>query len=172
MSPEPYRKDLDDMTPEEIHDYFVQQREEALKRYAGNPLPRISRVKREDYPHWEQTGWSFRVQSGSAALVTTADGTRRRATIRGLHHAEDQGPLVLLVDVGEETWAMRRNDAGAVWADRVPANWCETKELDVPVAGWPLPGAYVGTPGAMVPAPPPGAALQRCVIRTSMLEED
>lgn len=79
--------------------------------------------------------------------------------------------MVLLVDVGDETWAMRRDDAGAVWAARVDAHWCKTKELDVPVKVWPVPGV-IGTPAAFVPGLSRGTHLQKWVIRTNMLEED
>ena len=42
-------------------------------------MPEISRVKRDDHPHWKLVAYMFHTRSGDRVLVDRGDGSRSRA---------------------------------------------------------------------------------------------
>ena len=71
--------DLDRMTPEEIREWAERQRAASREAFAGQPVPEISRVKRDDHPHWKVVAYMFHTRSGDRVLVGRGDGRRSRA---------------------------------------------------------------------------------------------
>ena len=75
-------KSLGDMTPEERREFAVRNWEEQKQAHAGEPVPRVSRVKREDYPHWHLGGHEFSMRPGAPARVGRDGGTVSAWTTR------------------------------------------------------------------------------------------
>lgn len=165
-------KDLDDMTPEEIRAWAEGQRQESRRRFAGQPEPHISPVKRDDYPHWHLQIWLSRVVVGVPAWVRRGggSGSATGAVTRGMRTVSDKGPHALLVDVDSAgLWALRRAD-GRAWTNRVdgdPAT-VTVEVLDMPVVAWNLPEG--GLPDAEVRVPAPSES-EDWTLRTVALEE-
>jgi hypothetical protein len=157
-------KDLDDMTPEEIREWDRQQRDRARAKFAGQPAPRISRAKRDDYPHWERSGWGFRLRSGARITVARDDGSTAEGHVLGLREVLDRGPLALMVDL-DGPWALRRA-GGEIWAETVEADRVSVPDLEVPVTAWKLPGL----PPTDVSVEPPARAVHEWTVRTNNLE--
>jgi hypothetical protein len=109
------RDDLDDMTPEEIAAWAARDWAEAKEAHAGEPVPEISRVKRDDYPHWEVVAYEFHTRPGERVLVDRGDGAQVEGTLGGVRAARGQDEL--LVDVDGATWACARAD-GTSWAPK------------------------------------------------------
>lgn len=132
--------DFDAMTSDEIQEWARQQQEKSRAEFAGRPKPRISRAKREDYPHLEFKGWSFRAGPGAPAVVVREDGSRDAGRLRGLYEVDDAGPTALVVEL-DELWALRR-DAVVGW-DRDAHGRVTVEVLQVPVLAWPVGAAEV-----------------------------
>lgn len=135
--------DFDDMSPDQLRTWAHEQVAQSKARYAGHPVPRISRAKRDDYPHWQQTGWNFRLKPGKEVTIVR-DGQRIRqgevGTIHGLRAVTDEGMFALVVlDAAGGVWAARRAD-GKPWAKRLDALDSTVPTKDVPVSVWALTG--------------------------------
>jgi hypothetical protein len=103
---------FDGMTPQEIRDWAEQEREKSRAAFAGKPLPRISRVKRDDHPHWELVGCDFHVTAGKRVLVDRGDGQQAEGVLQGLQKVGSADVLVVELD---RLWATERTD-GKPWA--------------------------------------------------------
>lgn len=165
------RPNFDRMTKEEIGEYFDRQEAKARAEFAGRPQPRISEVKRNDYPHWESVGWAFYVMEGRPARVRIGGrGARHSGVTRGLCRVGAvDGELVLVVEVHGSrpgVWAVRRAD-GEPWTDRPEETSVGVPVLDVECVGWPV-GEDVEK-GDVVPGPPRG--LTPLVVRTARLDD-
>lgn len=161
--------DLDGMSQEELWAWAERERERSRSRFAGQPVPRISRAKRDDYPHLEFNGWVFRLWDGAPARVRLGRGHEDcvDGVVRGLREVSNGGPLALLVELGDRgLWALRRDD-GEVWAAHVGARDGTASELEVPVEAWSVP------PTVLAPAAVVAAARSResWTVRTNRLEE-
>jgi hypothetical protein len=123
------RDELDDMTPEEIRDWAEQQRERSRAAYAGQPVPEISRVKRDDYPHWKVVAYMFHTRAGDRVLVARGDDAEVEGVLGGVRAGRGQDEL--MVDLGGETWACTRSD-GKDWSpDRRGRTRVETLKVSV-----------------------------------------
>ncbi|PKH37849.1 hypothetical protein SAMN05192575_101910 [Nocardioides alpinus] len=109
------RKDLDDMSPEEIGAWAARDWAEGLAANADRPKPEISRVKRDDYPHWDVVAYEFHTRAGDRVLVRTAEGTQVEGTLGGVRTARGQDEL--LVELDRTVWACTRAD-GQSWAPK------------------------------------------------------
>lgn len=109
------RKDLDDMSPEEIGAWAARDWAEGLEANADKPTPRISRVKRDDYPHWEVVAYEFHTREGERVLVERAGGQRVEGTLGGVRPARGQDEL--MVEIDGHVWACTRAD-GTDWAPK------------------------------------------------------
>ncbi|MCW2739032.1 hypothetical protein [Nocardioides sp.] len=109
------RDDLDDMTPEEIAAWAARDWADAKAAHAGEPVPEISRVKRDDYPHWDVVAYEFHTRPGERVLVDRGDGAQVEGTLRGVRAARGQDEL--LVEVDGVVWACTRAD-GSSWAPK------------------------------------------------------
>ena len=120
------------MTPEELRVWADAKKEESLRRFAGQPVPRISRAKREDYPHWHLRTWLSEVADGYPAQVRRegGQGPVTGATLRGLRAVADNLPHALLVEVSglPGGWGVRAPRTAWVRDIEVPA---ETVRIDV-----------------------------------------
>ena len=58
------RDELDDMTPEEIAEWAARNWEAAKEAHKDDPLPEISQVKKDDYPHWNLVAYMFHTRAG------------------------------------------------------------------------------------------------------------
>lgn len=105
--------DLDKMSPEEIRKWAERKWAASREAFAGQPLPQISRVKREDYPHWKVVAYGFHTSPGKRVLVDRGDGLRTAGTLGGVRAARGQDEL--LVDLDGTVWACTRAD-GLDWA--------------------------------------------------------
>jgi hypothetical protein len=105
--------DLDRMTPEEIRDWAERQRAASREAFAGQPVPEISRVKRDDYPHWEVVAYMFHTRAGDRVLVSRGEEPQVEGTLGGVRPA--RGHDELLVELAGQTWACTRAD-GEDWA--------------------------------------------------------
>lgn len=108
-------EDLDRMTPEEIREWAERQRAKAREAFAGQPLPEISRVKRDDYPHWEVVAYEFHTLPGDRVLVGRDGGPPTEGTLGGVRGARGQDEL--LVELDGTVWACVRAD-GEQWAPK------------------------------------------------------
>ena len=104
--------DLDRMTPEEIRDWAERQRAASREAFAGQPVPEISRVKRDDYPHWKVVAYMFHTRAGDRVLVDRGDGAATEGTLGGVRQGREHDEL--LVDLDGVTWACARAD-GTDW---------------------------------------------------------
>jgi hypothetical protein len=104
--------DLDRMTPEEIRDWAERQRAASREAFAGQPVPEISRVKRDDYPHWKVVAYMFHTRTGDRVLVDRGDGAATEGTLGGVRQGREHDEL--LVDLDGVTWACARAD-GTDW---------------------------------------------------------
>jgi hypothetical protein len=107
------RDDLDRMTPEEIAEWAARDWAEAREAHKDDPLPEISRVKRDDHPHWEVTSYHFHTRAGERVLVARGDEPQVEGTLGGVRRARGQDEL--LVELDGEVWACTRAD-GQDWA--------------------------------------------------------
>ena len=123
------RKDFDDMTPEEIAAWAARDWAAGLEAFAGQPLPEISDVKRDDYPHWQVVAYEFHTSPGKRVLVDRGDGAQVEGRLGGVRPARGQD--VLLVDLDGDTWACTRADGGQ-WAPK-PNGRVRMEHLTVPV---------------------------------------
>lgn len=105
--------DLDRMSPDEIRAWAERKWAESREAHAGEPLPEISRVKRDDYPHWEVVAYEFHTSSGKRVLIDQGDGRQVEGTLRGVRPAA-RGQDVLLVET-DGLWGCLRAD-GSDWA--------------------------------------------------------
>jgi hypothetical protein len=123
------RDDLGDMTPEEIADWAARDWAAAKAAHEDDPLPVVSRAKRDDHPHWEVVAYMFHTRAGERVLVDRGDGGQVEGTLGGVRPARGQDEL--LVELEGTTWACTRAD-GEQWApgdrDRV-----RVETLTVPV---------------------------------------
>jgi hypothetical protein len=157
-------KDFDGMTAEEIREWDQEQRARARAKFAGQPVPAISRAKRDDYPHWERSGWGFRLHAGAKISVASDDGSETEGRVLGLREVLDRGPLALVVDL-DGPWALRRA-GGEIWAEQAEADRVTVPEPEVPVTAWKL--AEPPAPG--VPVEPAARAAHEWTVRTNHLE--
>jgi hypothetical protein len=104
--------DLDRMTPEEIRAWAERQRAASREAFAGQPVPEISRVKRDDYPHWKVVAYMFHTRTGDRVLVDRGDGAATEGTLGGVRQGREHDEL--LVDLDGVTWACARAD-GTDW---------------------------------------------------------
>jgi hypothetical protein len=104
--------DLDRMTPEEIRDWAERQRAASREAFAGQPVPEISRVKRDDHPHWKVVAYMFHTRTGDRVLVDRGDGAATEGTLGGVRQGREHDEL--LVDLDGVTWACARAD-GSDW---------------------------------------------------------
>lgn len=109
------RKDLDDMSPEEIGEWAARNWAEGLEANADKPKPRISQVKRDDYPHWEVVAYEFHTLPGDRVLVGRDGRQQAEGTLGGVRAARGQDEL--LVDLDGTVWACVRAD-GEQWAPK------------------------------------------------------
>lgn len=123
------RKDFDAMTPEEIAAWAARDWAEGLEAHADKPKPPISRVKRDDYPHWKVVAYEFHTSPGERVLVDRGDGEQVEGRLGGVRPASGQD--VLIVDLAGETWACARAD-GEQWAPK-PNGRVRVEQLAVPV---------------------------------------
>jgi hypothetical protein len=165
-------KDLDDMTPEELRAWADAKSEESRRRFAGQPVPRISRVKREDYPHGHLRTWLSEVAYGLPAQVRREDGQGpvTDATLRGLRAVEDHGPHALLVEVSglRGVWGLRAPRMAWVRDIEMPAETVRIEVVDEPVVAWRLSDGELPDRGRRVPAP---SGSEGWTLRTTDLEE-
>jgi hypothetical protein len=128
-------EDLDRMTPEEIREWAERERAKSRAAFAGRPLPEISRVKRDDYPHWEVVAYEFHTAPGKRVLVGRA-GAQQEGKLGGVRRARGQDEL--LVDLDGTLWACTRAD-GRDWAPkdngRVKVETLTVEVLARPVEG-------------------------------------
>ncbi|WP_435747289.1 hypothetical protein [Nocardioides sp. SYSU DS0663] len=132
----------------------VDRRWEAAKqRFEGAPLPRVSRVKREDHPHLERVGWAFQVRDGAPVWVLP-DGERGEVhgRVRGLRPVEDDGPPALLVELPTGAWALRRAGRDGTWDVRGGEDSVLVADREIAVVAWPVP-SVPGDPASRVPGP-------------------
>ena len=130
-------EDLDRMTPEEIREWAERQRAKSREAFAGQPLPEISRVKRDDYPHWEVVAYEFHTLPGKRVLVDRGDGTQVEGTLGGVRAARSQDEL--LVEVDGAAWACTRDD-GSSWTPKDNGR-VRVETLTVPVLARRVEGA-------------------------------
>jgi hypothetical protein len=133
------RDNLDDMTPEEIDAWAKRKWEESKRAFASKPMPKISRVKREDYPHWEITSYGFHTRDGKRVLIDRGNNTGQvEGILRGVHLSEnpDNDQNILVVEYNGLLWACVRAD-GENW-DPAPNGRVQVKTLQVPVLAHPL----------------------------------
>lgn len=109
------RDDLDDMSPEEIGAWAARNWAEGLEANAGKPKPEISRVKRDDYPHWDVVAYEFHTRPGERVLIGSTDGAQVEGTLGGVRSARGQDEL--LVERDGTVWACTRAD-GQSWAPK------------------------------------------------------
>lgn len=107
------REDFDKMSPEEIAAWAARDWAQAREAHAGEPVPEISRVKRDDYPHWNVVAYEFHTAAGERVLVGSADGSQVEGTLGGVRPARGQDEL--LVELDDTQWACTRAD-GQDWA--------------------------------------------------------
>lgn len=123
------RDDLDSMTQEEIREWADRKWAASREAHKHLPRPEISRVKRDDYPHWKVVAYMFHTRPGERVLVERGDDPQVEGVLGGVSAARGQDEL--LVDLDGETWACARSD-GEDWApDRRGRTRVET--LTVPV---------------------------------------
>ncbi|MGH3367809.1 MAG: hypothetical protein ACRDOY_11455 [Nocardioidaceae bacterium] len=165
-------KELDDMTPEELRAWADANKEESRRRFAGQPVPRISRVKREDYPHWHLRTWLSEVADGWPAQVRRegGQGPVTDATMRGLRAVTDNLPHALLVEVSglPGVWGLRAPRMAWVRDIEVPAETVRIEVMDEPVIAWRLSDGEIPDPERRVPAP---SDPEEWTLRTTNLEE-
>jgi len=134
-------RDLSAMTPEEALVWARQQEEEARERFKGQPKPRVSRAKRDDYPHFQQTGWAFWLRPGQPVRARRQGARPADGTLLGLRPVVDGGPAALVFELpGLGTFASRRADGVAEWAAHPGWVTASVADLEVPVVVWPVAG--------------------------------
>lgn len=98
--------------------------------FAGKPRARISRVKRDDYPHWKVVAYEFHTTDGKRVLIDRGEEERAEGTLRGVRSA-GRGQDVLVVEVAGRRWACVRAD-GSNWAPKENGR-VRIESLTVPV---------------------------------------
>lgn len=131
------REDFDKMSPEEIAAWAARDWAQAREAHAGEPVPEISRVKRDDYPHWNVVAYEFHTVAGERVLVGSADGSQVEGTLGGVRPARGQDEL--LVELDGTHWACTRAD-GQDWAPQDNGR-VRVETLTVAVGARPLDGA-------------------------------
>ena len=130
------RKDLDDMSPEEIGAWAARDWAEGLAANADKPKPEISRVKRDDYPHWDVVAYEFHTRPGERVLVGREGEQQVEGTLGGVRAARGQDEL--LVELEGTVWACTRAD-GTNWAPKDNGR-VRVKTLTVAVHARPVEG--------------------------------
>lgn len=105
--------EFEGMTPDEVHEIFAAEEAKAREAFKDAPLPEISRVKRDDYPHWKPVGYFFQTTDGTRVLIDRGDGRQVEGSLRGVRPTT-RGQDVLVVDF-EGEWGCVRAD-GRDWA--------------------------------------------------------
>lgn len=131
------RDDLDDMTPEEIAAWAARDWADAKAAHADEPVPEISRVKRDDHPHWDVVAYGFHTRAGERVLVDRGDGAPVEGTLGGVRAARGQDELVVELDGAR--WACTRAD-GQDWAPQDNGR-VRVETLTVAVLARPVEGA-------------------------------
>ena len=106
------RDELDDMTPEEIAAWAARNWAAAKEAQKDDPLPEISQVKKNDYPHWNLVAYMFHTRAGDRVMVGR-DDAEVEGVLGGVRAARGQDEL--LVDLDGETWTCTRSD-GKDWS--------------------------------------------------------
>ncbi len=128
---------FDGWTQQQIRDYFDEQERASRQAFAGQPLPRISRVKRDDYPHWKVVAYEFHTTDGKRVLVDRGEGEQVEGVLRGVRPAR-HGQDAVVVEVADRNWACVRAD-GSDW-DPKDNGRVRVESLTVPVVARPLDG--------------------------------
>lgn len=128
--------DLDKMSPEEIGAWAARNWAEGLEANADKPKPRISRVKRDDYPHWDVVAYEFHTLPGDRVLVTRDGAQQEEGTLGGVRAARGQDEL--LVELDGTVWACTRADGGN-WAPKDNGR-VRVETVQVPVLARPVEG--------------------------------
>ncbi|WP_210649530.1 hypothetical protein [Nocardioides sp. SYSU D00065] len=136
--------DLDAMSPEQIREWAERKWAESRAANADKPLPEISRVKRDDHPHWEVVAYEFHTSPGRRVLVDRGDGAQVEGTLGGVRPA--RGADELLVELDGAQWACRRAD-GHEWAPKANGR-VRVETLQVPVVARPVDRPVDGTSAA------------------------
>jgi len=131
------RDDLDKMSPDEIAAWAARDWAEAKEAHAGEPVPEISRVKRDDYPHWDVVAYEFHTRPGERVLVGSGDGSQVEGTLGGVRAARGQDEL--LVELDGTVWACTRAD-GQSWSPKDNGR-VRVETLTVPVLARPVEGS-------------------------------
>ena len=131
------RDELDDMTPEEIAEWAARNWEAAKEAHKDDPLPEISQVKKDDYPHWNLVAYMFHTRAGERVLVERGDAAQVEGVLGGVRPGRGQDELQIELD--GEAWSCARSD-GKDWSpDRRGRTRVET--LKVPVLARRVDGA-------------------------------
>ena len=110
-------KSVGDMTPEELDAFLASTQAERRQQFDGEPVARVSRVKREDYPHWDLNVRQFVFRDGTPAEVRRAEAAPEPAVLRGWRPIAGRDRHAVVVEVAGRTYALRRAD-GEPWAER------------------------------------------------------
>ena len=131
------RDELDDMTPEEIAEWAARNWEAAKEAHKDDPLPEISQVKKDDYPHWNLVAYMFHTRAGERVLVERGDAAQVEGVHGGVRPGRGQDEQQVQLD--GEAWSCARSD-GKDWSpDRRGRTRVET--LKVPVLARRVDGA-------------------------------
>lgn len=128
------RDDLDKMTPDEINAWAERDWTESLAANAHKPKPVVSRVKRDDYPHWKVVAYGFHTSEGKRVRIDRGDQGVVEGTLHGVRPAA-RGQDVLVVEI-EGLWGCVRLD-GFNWAPAENGR-VRVETLTVPVVARPL----------------------------------
>ena len=128
--------DLDAMSPEQIRDWAERKWAQSRAANADKPLPEISRVKRDDHPHWGVVAYEFHTSPGRRVLVDRGDGAQVEARLDGVRTS--RGADELLVELDGGAWACVRAD-GQAWAPKANGR-VRVETLRVPVVARPVDG--------------------------------
>lgn len=129
--------DLDDMSPEEINAWAERKWAESRAANADKPVPEVSRVKRDDYPHWEVVAYEFHTKPGDRVLIARGGASQVEGRLGGVRAARGQDEL--LVDLDGTVWACTRAD-GLDWAPKDNGR-VRVETLTVDVLARPVQGA-------------------------------
>ena len=130
---------LFDMTPEEALEWARREQEKSRERFKNSPKPQISRAKRDDYPHFVQTGWAFWLKAGQPVRARWEGNTPVDGTVLGLREVSDRGPMALVFELPRlGLFAARRADGPDHWT--TVSDWpvASVDVLEVPVTVWQL----------------------------------
>lgn len=127
----------DGRSPQEIAEEAARRWQAGIEqaRAEGRERPRISRVKREDHPHWERRGWVFQLRVGAPVELRDEEGSSSTGTVRGVHPAPGDDPVLLVEMPGHGSWGLRRAD-GEAWPIGRDVHGVNVDEVDLPVLAW------------------------------------